>query len=120
MPIFKVEKCADCPFYICDLGDNEKDICKAMGATKTPKQWDTETIPTWCPGIEDTLAITPKLKSKKKYSHFEDVNGRKYSYAYLDGYSFAERLLESVMFKYEIGKDGYLRVMLQRRKRRLF
>lgn len=106
MIILEVTKCNDCPFYVCDLVD-DKDVCKVISKED---EWNTEKIPGWCPAKENTVAIMPELKSKKRYKCFTDEGGKTYDAGYLDGYGFAERLLESVIFKFVIDKDGYLRV----------
>lgn len=52
-----------------------------------------------------------KLKSKQRIARcFLDDDGKEYSVAYFDGYSFGDRLLEGVIFKAELLPDGFLEV----------
>ena len=49
----------------------------------------------------------------KKFSHFEDEDGNRYSEAKIDGYNFGDRLLEGVMFVVSI-KNGELSVKVDK------
>ena len=39
---------------------------------------------------------------------FDDEFGQQYSKAYLDGYSFGDRMLEGLIFEYTLDLEGYL------------
>mgnify|MGYP001605314644 CR=1 FL=1 len=49
----------------------------------------------------------------KKFSHFEDDDGKRYSESKIDGYNFGDRLLEGVEFIIKI-KDGDLVVSVDK------
>ena len=52
-----------------------------------------------------------KKTTKKPFAaHFSDSDGKKHQVGYFDGYNFADKLLEGVMFKAEILPDGRLEV----------